>query len=166
VVEEFLPLLARLDGPPLSTTRIGLTGWSMGGYGAVLLAERLGASRVAAVAAVSPALWTRASDAAAGAFDDAEDFARHDVFAGRERLRGLAVRVDCGSADPFVDAARAFVAGPAGPGGGELRLRQPRRGVLAADRTVPAGVPRTSLGLTHLADMSPYSTPKTVSCCF
>jgi hypothetical protein len=121
VTDELLPLLSRLpadvDGvrvPALATAapdRIGLYGWSMGGYGALLLTEHLGAARVSAVAASSPALWRRAADAAPGAFDDATDFARNDVFAGRARLRGVPVRIDCGDGDPFVDAARDFVAG-------------------------------------------------------
>ena len=53
----------------------------MGGYGALLLAERLGAERVAAVGALSPALYRRYADALEGAFDSPADFAAHDVFA-------------------------------------------------------------------------------------
>jgi pimeloyl-ACP methyl ester carboxylesterase len=121
VTGEFLPLLSRLPGdvdgvrvPGLATAagdRVGFYGWSMGGYGALLLAEQLGAGRVRAVAVSGPALWEKAADTAPGAFDDPSDFARHDVFAGRARLRGVAVRIDCGDGDPFVDAARDFAAG-------------------------------------------------------
>ncbi len=48
-----------------------------------------------------------------------EDFRRNDVFAARDRLRGIALRVDCGSSDPFVLATRSFVSGlqPAPEGG-------------------------------------------------
>ena len=44
---------------------------------------------------------------------------RNDVFAARDRLRGIALRVDCGSSDPFVRATRSFVSGlhPAPEGG-------------------------------------------------
>lgn len=63
LLQEFLPLLARRG---LLTNRFGLIGWSMGGYGALLLAERLGAIRVAGVAAASPALWTSAGDLRGG----------------------------------------------------------------------------------------------------
>jgi S-formylglutathione hydrolase FrmB len=121
LTDELLPLLSRLpaelDGAPVpvletaARDRIGFYGWSMGGYGALLLTEHLGPARVSAVAASSPALWRRAADAAPGAFDDAADFARHDVFAWRPRLKGVSVRIDCGDGDPFVDAARDFVAG-------------------------------------------------------
>jgi len=108
LVEEFLPLLASRG---LRTDRLGLLGWSMGGYGALLLAQRLGPGRVAAVAASSPALWTRWADAAPGAFDGPADFAAHDAFAGRARLAGIPVRITCGRSDPFCPADRQFAGG-------------------------------------------------------
>jgi S-formylglutathione hydrolase FrmB len=102
---EFVPLLA---GMGLTTARIGLFGWSMGGYGALLLAETVGATRIAAVAANSPALWQRAADVSSGSFDGTADFAAHDVFPRRDRLAGVPVRIACGTGDPFYPAARAF----------------------------------------------------------
>ena len=108
LLDEFVPMLA---GRGLRTTRLGLSGWSMGGYGALLLAERLGAARCAAVAVDSPALWVRASQTAPGAFDDAGDYAANDVFAGRPRLSSVPVRMAIGTSDPFYAAARSFVAG-------------------------------------------------------
>ena len=106
VSEDLLPLL-RSKG--LATDRIGLIGWSMGGYGALLMAARLGPTRVAGVVAASAALWQSPADSAPGAFDDREDFVRNDVFAARGKLRGVPVRLDCGRDDPFVVANRAFV---------------------------------------------------------
>lgn len=108
LLEELLP---RLGAAGMKTARFGLFGWSMGGYGALLLAEVAGRSRVAFVAVDSPALWLTGGDSVQGAFDDAEDFARHDVFAGRSRLAGIAVRVMCGQSDSFVKATREFVKG-------------------------------------------------------
>jgi S-formylglutathione hydrolase FrmB len=108
VVQELLPLLA---GKGLATERIGLVGWSMGGYGALLLASRLGPSRVAGVAAASAALWQSPGDSAAGAFDDSWDFARNDVFSRRTDLVPIPVRLDCGSDDPFIVANQAFARG-------------------------------------------------------
>jgi hypothetical protein len=105
---EFLPLLAERG---LDVSRIGLLGWSMGGYGSLRLAGRLGAARVAGVAAESPALWRHYGDSAPGAFDDAADFARHTVFGRQHDLAGIAVRVDCGQSDPFYDATRRYVRG-------------------------------------------------------
>ena len=108
VVDELLPLLGSMG---LVTDRVGLVGWSMGGYGALLLASRLGPGRVAGVVAVSAALWQSPGDSWAGAFDDREDFVRNDVFAARRALTGIPVRLDCGRDDPFIAANRAFAHG-------------------------------------------------------
>jgi pimeloyl-ACP methyl ester carboxylesterase len=108
VVSDFLPLLARRG---LDTSRIGLLGWSMGGYGALLLATRLGRRRVGGVVAESAALWQSPGDSAPGAFDDRQDFVAHDVFRARSALAGIPVRLDCGTDDPFLAADRAFVRG-------------------------------------------------------
>lgn len=106
VVEEFLPLLAAHG---LDTRRIGFFGWSMGGFGALWLSGVLGASRVAAATALSPALWHRAADTAAGAFDDPADFAAHDVFGQVRKLTGIEVRIDCGTGDGFYPVARDYL---------------------------------------------------------
>jgi S-formylglutathione hydrolase FrmB len=111
VLDELLPRLAGAGLRAEPRDRVALMGYSMGGYGALLLATQLGKARVAAVVAESPALWTSAGDAAAGAFDDATDFRRHDVFARRDALAGIPVRVDCGLADPFYPAAKEFAEG-------------------------------------------------------
>ncbi len=108
IIDELLP---RLAAAGMRTSRFALFGWSMGGYGSLLLAEALGRSRVALVAVDSPALWQQPGDSAPGAFDDREDFLRNDVFAGRSKLSGIPVRVMCGQSDPFVTATRAFVPG-------------------------------------------------------
>ena len=103
----------------LVTERVGLLGWSMGGYGALRLAGELGAGRVAAVAAASPALWHTFAQSANGAFDDAADFARNTVFGRQRRLDGVAVRVDCGTGDGFCANDRDYVSGFAtAPSGG------------------------------------------------
>lgn len=105
VVDDFLPLLAREYGP---TDRVAFLGWSMGGYGSLLLASQLGPQRVAAVVAESAALWTSPERSAPGAFDDREDFVAHDVFTRTAQLARIPVRLDCGRSDPFVSANRAF----------------------------------------------------------
>ncbi|MGG5260429.1 alpha/beta hydrolase [Phycicoccus avicenniae] len=107
VLEDFLPLVARAYA---ETSRVAFLGWSMGGYGSLLLASELGPDRVAAVVTSSAALWTSPGASAHGAFDDRDDFVAHDVFAD-ERLATLAslpVRLDCGREDPFAAANRAF----------------------------------------------------------
>lgn len=92
---------------------------STGSYGALLLAARLGAERVAAVAASSPAIWQRFADAEPGAFDDAADFARNDLLSRVDALRTIPLRIDCGEDDPFADGARRLRAAfhPAPEGG-------------------------------------------------
>lgn len=108
LVEEFLPLLADQG---LDTSRLGLLGWSMGAFGALLLASDLGPARVAAVGAMSVALWPTADRAASGAFDDADDFARNDLLdPSRARALGtVAARIDCGTADAFCPNNRRLV---------------------------------------------------------
>lgn len=102
--------LAAVVRSGLRTARLGLSGWSMGGYGALLLAERLGSAGCAAVAADSPALWLSPVDSAPGAFDDRSDFIANDVFAGRARLASIPLRIAIGTSDPFYVATRRFVA--------------------------------------------------------
>jgi enterochelin esterase-like enzyme len=104
---EVLPLL---HARGFRTDRVGLLGASMGGYGALLWGERRGPERIAAVGAMSPALWRRLEDSAPGAFDSAADFASFDVFAAAKRLSGMPVRIDCGRDDSFAGAVRAFLA--------------------------------------------------------
>lgn len=107
VTEEFLPMLRRRG---LDTSMLAFMGWSMGGFGSLHLAGRLGASRVAAVAVASPALWHEAGEATPGAFDGPEDFDAHTVFGRQDELAGIALRVDCGTDDPFHAATRDYVA--------------------------------------------------------
>jgi S-formylglutathione hydrolase FrmB len=115
VRDELLPLL---DRHGLRTDRVGLMGWSMGGFGALSLAGSWGPSRVAAVAVESPALFPRFADASPGAYDDAADYDAVTVFGRQDSLAGIPVRIDCGTADPFYDATRAYVAGfPERPAG-------------------------------------------------
>jgi S-formylglutathione hydrolase FrmB len=110
LMDEFIPLVQQRT----QVSRAALLGWSMGGYGALLAAERA-PKRFFAVAAASPALWTTAGQTARGAFDSPADFRRFDVFTGVSDLAGLVVRIDCGTSDPFYPAVRRFVAGlPAG----------------------------------------------------
>lgn len=98
VVDELLPEMARRGHP---TDRVALWGWSLGGWGALHLATQLGRERVAAVAAASPAIWRTFADIQPGAFDDAADFDRHDLFRRSGELSGIPLRIDCGDSDPF-----------------------------------------------------------------
>jgi pimeloyl-ACP methyl ester carboxylesterase len=105
VREDFLPLVRRETG---YAGKVAFLGWSMGGYGSLLLASELGPSQVAGVVAESAALWTDPALSAAGAFDDREDFVAHDVFERTAVLSRIPVRLDCGRSDPFVPGNKAF----------------------------------------------------------
>lgn len=103
LLHEVLPRLDRLG---YLTSKIALMGWSMGGYGALLLASRLGPSRVAAVVACSPAIFSSygaAISANSGSFDSPADFAANDISSQPllATLRRIPCRIDCGSSDPF-----------------------------------------------------------------
>lgn len=101
-------LAGRVQEHAVDTSTVGLIGWSMGGYGSLRLAGELGRSRVAGVAAVSPALWHSWRDVPDIAFDDADDYEEYGV-AGRQReLRGIPVRIDCGESDVFYGATKRY----------------------------------------------------------
>lgn len=115
ITEELLPIAATHG---LTTDRIGLTGWSMGGYGALLIGGQLGPSRVSTVAALSPAIFADFASSSAGSYDSAADFTDNDPRRFPERLASTAVRIDCGTDDPFADQAEqmrgALATSPAG----------------------------------------------------
>ena len=108
VVDELLPMLGDQD---LETERIGLMGWSMGGYGALRLAALLGPQRVAAVVAVSPAIWSDADDASRSGFADAEEYERYSVVGHQADLDDIPVRIDCGTGDPFYRDVQDYAEG-------------------------------------------------------
>jgi S-formylglutathione hydrolase FrmB len=107
VVDEFIPLLRRKG---LDTDRIGLLGWSMGGYGALRLGGLLGADRVGAVVASSPAIWQDPGAASSAGFDDAKEYERYSVVGHQADLDAIAVRIDCGTGDPFYRDVQEYVA--------------------------------------------------------
>ena len=107
LLDEFIPWYEKRHDVGGSRHNRSLIGWSMGGYGAILAAERR-PDMFAAVCGASPALWRSYDDVPGDAFDDAADFAENDVFAGVDALQDVRLRVDCGKADVFCGAARDF----------------------------------------------------------
>lgn len=85
----------------------------MSGFGAYDLA-RLNPGRFRAVAGDSSALWLSGGESAAGAFDNAEDFARHSVIgaavSSSDPYPGARLWVDVGTEDPFRRADSSLVA--------------------------------------------------------
>lgn len=104
MVTEELPAFLATQG--IDASAWAIAGWSMGGYGSLLLAERH--AKFVAVAASSAAVWFRGGDTRPGAFDSAEDFAAHDVLADLTRLPAR-VRIDCGIDDPFASTSSAML---------------------------------------------------------
>ena len=103
VLREVIPAaVKRLGADP---HRIAIGGVSMGGFGAFDLA-RIAPDRFCAVGGHSAALWFHGGDTAPGAFDDAADFARHDLirFAAARRVYRLPVWIDVGRDDPFLQS--------------------------------------------------------------
>ena len=107
VRDALLPLALEAAGLPASA-RVTLLGWSMGGFGALLLASDLGRSRVSGVVAASAALWLKGSQTPARAYDGRADFDQHSIFNRLPQLAGIPVRLDCGTSDPFIAANRTL----------------------------------------------------------
>ncbi|MDL9936875.1 alpha/beta hydrolase-fold protein [Gordonia sp. ABSL1-1] len=111
VLDEFLPMLASNPELDLSTDRIGLFGWSMGGYGALRLATMLGAPRVAAVAVSSPALWADPRNFPPRAFDGLGDYQANSLFGTQGDFGPIPLLINIGSSDQFYTYTRQWAAG-------------------------------------------------------
>ncbi len=111
VTDEVIPQVARRFDA--DEDRVAIGGISMGGFGALDLVAHAAPGSFCAVGAHSPALWQSGGETAEGAFDDAEDFAAHDVVAlARERPQAFAAQplwLDAGDEDPFLPGDEAFV---------------------------------------------------------
>jgi enterochelin esterase-like enzyme len=102
VVGELVPMCQEMN-LGRAPHRIGTMGISMGGYGALLLAEKY-PDLFTAVAAISPAVWTtypQASSANAGAYASPKDFASDDAITHAASLANTPVRLAAGLDDPF-----------------------------------------------------------------
>jgi enterochelin esterase-like enzyme len=109
VIDELIPMCQGmgLGRPPQG---IGTMGISMGGYGALLLAERY-PHLIRAVAAISPAVWTSYDEARAantGAYSSPASFRADDVVTHAGSLSDTPVRVASGDDDPFHSGVEAL----------------------------------------------------------
>ena len=109
LADELIPLCQR-KGLGTGARGIGVLGISMGGYGAILLAEKY-PRLIGAVAAISPAIWTsygQAQSANQGAYASAADFAADDAVTHAPALAGIPVRVASSYGDPFYPGVQAL----------------------------------------------------------
>ena len=105
VLREAIPAALARTG----ARRVAIGGVSMGGFGALDLG-RIAPRRFCAVGGHSAALWFRGADTPEGAFDEAADFARHDLIAlaRRHSQYRAPVWIDVGTEDPFRQADTAL----------------------------------------------------------
>ena len=109
VIGELIPRCQRLGLAGRAHRRDGT---SMGGYGALLLAEKY--PRLSPRAAVSPAVWTRYPQASA-CLRIGRGVRRRDVITHAAALGRRPVRIASGYGDPFYPGVRALArALPAG----------------------------------------------------
>jgi pimeloyl-ACP methyl ester carboxylesterase len=109
VVDELIPMCQHL-GLGRGPHQIGTMGISMGGYGALLLAEKY-PHLISAVSAISPAIWTsysQAQGANAGAFSSSASFDTNNVISHAGALAAMPARVASGDDDPFLPGVEAF----------------------------------------------------------
>jgi len=102
VISELIPLCQGMN-LGRAPQKIGTMGISMGGYGAILLAEKY-PQLIRAVAAISPAIWTSYEQAHAvnpGAYASAAEFTANDAVSHTAALSNTPVRVASGNDDPF-----------------------------------------------------------------
>jgi len=110
-VDEFLPMVENRFHVGGSPKRRGAIGWSMGGYGALLVAQQR-PKTVGAVAALSPAVFPSYDAARSGhsyTFDSEADWERYGLWDHLDDLTGTRVRIDCGNYDPFAPTARELL---------------------------------------------------------
>lgn len=111
IIDELIPR-CQARGLGRAPHRIGTIGVSMGGYGAILVAEKY-PELVSAVAAIGPAIWTsygQAQSVNPGAYASAAAFDSADAVTHAGALRGIAVRVASGEDDPFHPGVEALAA--------------------------------------------------------
>ncbi len=122
-------LWPRLSAAGFDLSRWAVAGWSMGGFGALLLTRETVAGRFApggtlvAAAAGSPALFASPGATSPGSFDGPGDWHRYGDLVTDPGTGDVALSVSCGRDDPFReqtqryrDACRPAPAGGIGDG--------------------------------------------------
>jgi predicted peptidase len=106
VATDFLGLLAARG---LDTSRLALTGWSMGGWGTLRLAGNELAGKLRAIAPISTPLYPDAAAAPERWMTDAE-FAANNPYTHPQWAAGLPLWLACGTSDQFYPGNVSFTA--------------------------------------------------------
>jgi S-formylglutathione hydrolase FrmB len=120
LLDDVVPAVEKRFGVGGSRERRGALGTSMGAFGALLLAQQHPAS-VAASVGLSPAVFRSYAEARRShpyTFDSPADWDRYGLWQHLGDLRGTAVRIDCGSGDPYAPTARELLERIPGVSGG------------------------------------------------
>ncbi|GEE01253.1 hypothetical protein nbrc107696_16990 [Gordonia spumicola] len=110
MLDEYLPMLDASPELNLRIDRIGLFGWSMGGYGALRLATILGPQRVASIAVSSPAMWADPSMFPPRAFDSYADYQANSLFGQQRAFAKIPLMISIGTSDQFYTYTRRWAA--------------------------------------------------------
>jgi S-formylglutathione hydrolase FrmB len=111
LLDHVVPAVEKRFGVGGSRERRGVFGSSMGAFGSLLLAQ-LHPDKVAAAVALSPAVFQSYAEARRShpyTFDSEDDWKTYGLWDHLDEIRGPAVRIDCGSGDPFAPTARQLL---------------------------------------------------------
>lgn len=105
VATDFVGLLKRRG---LDTSRLALTGWSMGGWGTLRLACDELHGKLRAAAALSTPCYAKLSDAPETGWMTQQQFDANNFFDRTDRLTNLPIFLACGMQDAFFDGNVVF----------------------------------------------------------
>jgi S-formylglutathione hydrolase FrmB len=111
LLDELVPYVERHYRVGGSRSRRAAYGVSMGGFGALLIAQQR-PDLICAAAAGSPAVFPSYEAATTGhshTFDSAADWQQYGVWQHTATMGQVPVRIDCGDADPFASTARQLL---------------------------------------------------------
>lgn len=107
VATEFVKLLKRQG---LNTSRLALTGWSMGGWGALRLACGELHGKLRAVVALSTPCYASYDELPVGDWMTRAEFEANNFYHRSDQLTDLPIFLACGASDPFLPGNKAFAA--------------------------------------------------------
>jgi poly(3-hydroxybutyrate) depolymerase len=106
VASEFVPLLGQHG---LDTSRLGLTGWSMGGWGTLRLACAELNGKLKAIAAISTPCYEKYDYVPQKQWMTKKEFDANNFYTRATKLTNLPIFIACGTEDPFCKGNQEFV---------------------------------------------------------